>query len=295
MGSTMPRPSGVTEILTEYVRLRQNGRSQQEAIGYLRPILERLNSDARQQLAALIRSWEAREGSKYQPAQKSAAFYEEALADVLATNDDPSWLPPDSQPASTPLAGGPVHPSVEESRHATVPIEPQEVFYCPSCGKANQPGDAYCFSCGAVLNVVSTQTRNLEPADAELVQVGQTHFTPTTTLLLFVRGEQRPMAIQMAGKPELVLGRRVPDSSANPDIDLAPYKAGDYGVSRLHAKLRFQDNTLTITDLDSVNHTYINGQRLHAHEVRVLRDGDEIRLARLSMQVMFQHQVRKLK
>ena len=125
--------------------------------------------------------------------------------------------------------------------------------------------------------------------------MGQTHFTPTTTLLLFVRGAQRPLAIQMGGKPEMVVGRRAPDSNANPDIDLGPFQAGDYGVSRLHAKLRFQDNTLTITDLDSVNHTYINGQRLHAHEVRVLRDGDEIRLARLSMQVMFQHQVRKLK
>jgi len=294
MGSTMPRPSGVTEILTEYVRLRQNGRSQQEAISYLRPILERLRSDARQQLAALIRSWEAREGGKYQPAQKSAAFYDEALADVLATNDDPDWLPPEERDTATPLAGGPVHPSVEDV-HKTAPVESQEVFYCPSCGRANRLGDAYCFSCGAVLNVVSTQTRNLEPADSELVQVGQTHFTPTTTLLLFVRGAQRPMAIQIAGKPEMVLGRRAPDSSANPDIDLGPYQAGDYGVSRLHAKLRFQDNTLTITDLDSVNHTYINGQRLHAHEVRVLRDGDEIRLARLSMQVMFQHQVRKLK
>jgi len=34
----------VTEILTEYVRLRQNGRSQQDAIGYLKPILELLHS-----------------------------------------------------------------------------------------------------------------------------------------------------------------------------------------------------------------------------------------------------------
>ena len=66
-------------------------------------------------------------------------------------------------------------------------------------------------------------------------------------------------------------GRRATDFNANPDIDLGPFQAWDYGVSRLHAKLRFQDNTLTITDLDSVNHTYINGQRLHAHEVRVLR------------------------
>ena len=73
MGSTQPKPSGVTEFLSEYVRQRQKGRTQQDAIAYLKPVLERLNSDARQQLAALIRSWEVREGSKYQASSQPAS------------------------------------------------------------------------------------------------------------------------------------------------------------------------------------------------------------------------------
>jgi hypothetical protein len=93
MGATQPRPSGVTEILTEYVRLRQNGRSQQDAIGYLKPILERLHSEARQQLAALIRSWEAREGGKYLAEAKQSVFYDESLSPALDAPDEPDWLP----------------------------------------------------------------------------------------------------------------------------------------------------------------------------------------------------------
>ncbi len=288
----------MTEILTEYVRLRQSGRSQQDAISYLKPILERLHSEARQQLAALIRSWEAREGGKYLAETKQAVFTDDAAASVLDVPEDPDWLPRPSPRPPTPgglySPDGPIHPSVQQPKPAS-DLEPGETFYCPACGRANRLGDAYCFSCGAVLNVTSTQTRNLEPADSELVQVGQTHFTESTTLLLFVQGSQRPITVSLRERPEQVLGRRTPDSRQLPDIDLTPFQAGDYGVSRLHARLRYQDYTVTITDLDSSNHTYINGQRLHAHEVRVLRDGDEIRLGRLQMQVMFQHQVRKLK
>jgi pSer/pThr/pTyr-binding forkhead associated (FHA) protein len=54
------------------------------------------------------------------------------------------------------------------------------------------------------------------------------------------------------------------------------------------------DNTVVIVDLDSVNHTYINGQRLHPKEVRVLRDGDELRLGKLSIKVTFKHPIRRL-
>lgn len=294
MGSTQPKPSGVTEFLSEYVRQRQKGRTQQDAIAYLKPVLERLNSDARQQLAALIRSWEVREGSKYQASSQPAVFYEEKLPDADAQVDDLSWLPEGAVDESALDATGPVHPSVAEPPES-VQLPPNETFYCPSCGRANRLGAAYCYACGAVLNVTSTQTRNLEPVDSELVQVGQTHFTESTTLMIFVRGAQRPIALQMRDRPEQTLGRRSPDSNVQPDIDLSPYQASDYGVSRQHARLRYQDNTITLMDLASVNHTYINGQRLHAHEVRVLRDGDEIRLGRLTMQVMFQHQVRKLK
>ncbi|RPI99164.1 MAG: FHA domain-containing protein, partial [Chloroflexi bacterium] len=86
---------------------------------------------------------------------------------------------------------------------------------------------------------------------------------------------------------EMIVGRKSPDSVMLPDIDLAPFQADVMGVSRLHAGVRRQNDTLVLTDLGSLNHTQINGQRLHSHEVRVLHDGDELRFGQLTVRIYF--------
>ncbi len=285
--STQPKPSGVTEILSEYVRQRRLGRGQQEVIAYLRPILERLRIDARNQLASLIRSWETREGGKYKPEPRSAAL--EELDSVVPPTDayeNLSWLPgPDGETvADDSLEVSSVHPSVVEQR---------EVVYCRACGRANAAGDAYCFSCGAMI-VVEVETRTLEPDSEELVQVGKVYYSDSSALLFHIVGEPEPLTLRLQQKPEMIVGRRSTQTSAIPDIDLSSYRAAELGVSRVHARLLYQDNTVTLTDLGSVNHTFINGQRLHAHEVRVLRDGDELRFGRLVVRITLKHRIKGL-
>ncbi len=316
-GSTRPKLPGVTEIFAEYVRLRQRGSGQQDALNYLKPMLERLNLDARQQLVALLRSWEAREGGKYQLRPKAAAF--EEASDLVApprADEDTSWLadvqsapPPGAAPAAPALnVNAPVHPAISEPsttiRMPPLPAQPpappaaseqQSVFYCPACGKANRLGDAYCYACGSLLNVASVQTRSLEQAEADLVQAGQAYFGQSSSLLLNVRGAERPIYVKLQDGQDVVLGRTSSHTGALPDIDLTPYRAAEQGVSRSHARLRCQDNAITITDLGSVNYTYVNGQRLYQNEVRVLRDGDEVRLGRLVVHVAFHHTVSRLK
>ena len=44
-----------------------------------------------------------------------------------------------------------------------------------------------------------------------------------------------------------------------------------------------------VSDLGSANGSFINGQRLLAKEIRVLRHGDELRLGKLVMTVSFRH------
>lgn len=303
MGSTRPRPSGVTEILSEYVRQRQHGSTQQQAIALLRPILERLRSDARQQLAALIRSWEAREGVKYQPAEKQSAFTD--LGDLLEQmgEEDLSWLPDGGggAEAEAPPPRADVHPAMAQQEAPPLPsvdqmrANPANVVYCSKCGRANRPEDAYCYSCGEPLSEPGMETRALEPADTDLYQTGQTYYGKSSVLLLSVSGAKSPIPLRMQDILEGTVGRSSTKSSYIPDIDLAEFRAAELGVSREHAKLRYQNNTITLTDLGSVNHSYVNGQRLHAHEVRVLRDGDEVRLGRLTIRVSFRHEVRPLR
>ncbi len=335
-GSTRPTMPGVTEIFAEYVRLRQKGRQQQDVVNYLRPVIERLRKDARQNLVALLRSWEAREGTKYQPPPPppppTPALVESPVTQPIdfsaipGPGEDLSWLPGSSAPSQvdnmfegSPVPGiedpvdsfgagalnvnVPVHPAVRDNEppvsrplnEPPIPPAQQNELLCPTCGKSNRFGDAYCFSCGTLLNVTGVQTRNLDPETGDLAQVGQMHFSESSALLLNVRGYNQPLYVPIQDRHEIVLGRISLQTATRPDVDLTPYNAGDYGVSRAHARLRYQDNTVTLTDLGSVNHTFINGQRLHANEVRVLRDGDEMRLGRLSITITFQHSVRQLK
>lgn len=313
MGSTRPKPPGVTEIFSEYVRQRKGGRSQQQVVEFMKPLLARLRQDARQQLIALLRSWEAREGAKFKSSERKLDPLLDA-AELTAPpkpGEDMSWLqeieaapeptvaePP--QPKHPPVAppelnvNTPLHPSVGQPQEQ-IQIPNGQTVYCPSCGRANRQGDTYCFACGAMMSTAVMSTRHLDPGTDDLRNVSKTYFGTSSALLLHVHNHERPILVRIQDKPEILVGRSSIQTGTIPDVDLSPYDAASTGVSRQHARLRFQDNTVTITDLGSVNHTYINGQRLHAHEVRVLQDGDELRLGRLQMRIHFQHMVGRLK
>jgi pSer/pThr/pTyr-binding forkhead associated (FHA) protein len=71
-------------------------------------------------------------------------------------------------------------------------------------------------------------------------------------------------------------------------VDLTPMGAAERGVSRKHAHLSVEDNRLLLTDLDSLNGTYLRGIRLAPHVPTVLRKGDQILLGRLAIEVNFE-------
>ena len=170
------------------------------------------------------------------------------------------------------------------------PPEQQEVrqdgIECPSCFRINAPGDIHCYGCGALLRPAGSTKRITQDQMLDAGEDDNAYFGDNMLLYLHVRGAKQMIRVR-PHQNEMIIGRTSPDSAMVPDIDLNDYGAKDTGVSRLHAGLRREDNTLVITDLGSVNHTYINGQRLHAHEVRVLHDGEELRLGQLQMRIYF--------
>jgi hypothetical protein len=93
----------------------------------------------------------------------------------------------------------------------------------------------------------------------------------------------------------IILGRG--DDTMAPDMyaDLTPYGAIDQGVSRRHAVLQRVKRTITISDLNSRNGTFLNGARLIPHQARFLRHGDEIHLGKLMFRIHFEkHQIDQL-
>jgi transcription initiation factor TFIIIB Brf1 subunit/transcription initiation factor TFIIB len=160
---------------------------------------------------------------------------------------------------------------------------------CPHCGAKNKEGEAICYRCGGLLDDIHPDTRIFAQQDDSPVipkrRWGTARFDNETFVLLHVRGYESPLRVRF-NQEELVLGRTHGDSEV--DIDFSNFGGLDAGVSRRHALLRRQNDTIVLIDLSSANSTYLNGQRIVPNEPRILRDGDEMRLGRLVCRVTFE-------
>lgn len=83
------------------------------------------------------------------------------------------------------------------------------------------------------------------------------------------------------------LGRADHEVEYQPDIDLAPFGARESGVSRRHAALvRYgSGEQVFLLDLNSVNGTFVNDQKLEPDDPHPLAFGDHIRLGALILTI----------
>jgi hypothetical protein len=263
----------IRRLFLEFTRLRQTGHTRDEAWLSIEDGAKTLPSREYSRLVKMLRDWEAAEGHHFKPSGKADLFETHYQKDEHADSDS---------------AAGQSAPRKKVIRRLRPPAAPQSVE-CPHCKKANDPGAAYCYSCGAPLRVAELpKSGETQPVDAP-AEHEDCYFGEGMVLYLRVGSGQQMIRI-VPRRDEMVIGRTSTDSVMLPDIDLAPFQADTLGVSRLHAGLRRHGDTLVLTDLGSLNHTYINGQQLHAHEVRVLRDGDEIRFGRLVVRAYFRQE-----
>ena len=164
---------------------------------------------------------------------------------------------------------------------------------CPWCGKNNaDPNAKICAYCGKLL-VNTSATRALDNTDFEegVPRWGTARFNSRMNLILMVRGSSDELVFDAQKITELVIGRLDPETGETPAIDLERFQAMEQGVSRRHAAIvRKEGGSLQIVDKGSPNGTFLNGQRLVAHQPRILRDGDELRLGKLVLSVHFRRE-----
>jgi hypothetical protein len=108
-------------------------------------------------------------------------------------------------------------------------------------------------------------------------------------LMIAVQGVIKPFVFDTEFVDELVIGRFDPDTGTSPDIDLHRHNAYEFGVSRQHAAIVWRNGALNIVDNGAPNGTFLNGQRLVAKQPHSLRDGDLIRVGRLTLQVTLEY------
>ncbi len=242
------------ETFQIYVQMRSSGKDAKATLAALRTRIETLQPNDRAEMVRRVKVWES-----HRPA---------------AAPEKPIIQPP------PPPAIKPPPPRAEKT------------VICPRCGKSNHATEVFCVHCGNFLRTDVNPNETTKLADPEGLSRGPDFFGPESSLVLVVIPGNYSYTIQpQRYKHETVIGRSE-GSTMKPDIDLSVHNAGEMGVSRLHVALQYnaKNNLLSVSDMKSANGTFINGQKLYPQEVRVLRDGDELRLGRLVLRAYFQHQ-----
>jgi FHA domain-containing protein len=114
---------------------------------------------------------------------------------------------------------------------------------------------------------------------------GNALFKKHTTVVFALVGSRVLLPLHITNR--VIIGRLDLNSNEKADIDLMPYGGREAGVSRLHAALYRNRNTVSLVDLKSSNGTYLNGVKLIPHQPRLLREDDEVRLGNMQFRVYF--------
>lgn len=130
-------------------------------------------------------------------------------------------------------------------------------------------------------------TRRVNNPDTKdfAVRWGTATIEPNAFVKFVVGGVQEPMVLKVTQR--LVFGRMKGNENPKVDVDLSSYHGIEKGVSRIHAAFEIVGKNLMVTDLNSSNGTFLNGQRLAPYQRRIVRDRDEVRLGELMMYISF--------
>jgi hypothetical protein len=140
---------------------------------------------------------------------------------------------------------------------------------CPQCGHPNPMGAKFCSSCGVSLGDGEHHNTTMSvtvPVDSALeeVEIELDELPPGVGMLVVTRGPNS--GSKYALDESLVTAGRHPDSMIFLD---------DITVSRRHAEVRQVDGGYQVTDVGSLNGTYLNRERVESAR---LADGDELQI-----------------
>jgi pSer/pThr/pTyr-binding forkhead associated (FHA) protein len=189
----------------------------------------------------------------------------------------------------------PATPPMTSASPVPAPQNRDGDIVCSNCQHINLAGSAFCENCGAQLIQPSREPQPPKPSTWQQPVIPSASKAssvpppvspqPTSDSIsgrLVIQESQISLPIP-AGKQEIILGREDPVSGVFPDIDLDPYGGHEAGVGRRHARLVIKGGQVYLEDLDSVNGTAINRQRIPAHQSVPLVSEDEIRLGKMAL------------
>lgn len=164
---------------------------------------------------------------------------------------------------------------------------------CPFCQATHVDNTVFCNDCGSYL--LDDGARETDALDTDEInwidESGEPHQAAAPL------EEDSPVAVRLKigqGKREIeallshvthIIGRVDPVSNVFPEIDLTDDGQLAKSVSRRHARILKQKDTVLVEDLGSINGTFINGKKLQPYVPEILHDGDTLQLGKISIEV----------
>ena len=146
-------------------------------------------------------------------------------------------------------------------------------MYCPECGFHQSEAHNYCERCGALLHVEGKAGDTTGPfaiGEAEADSGAWSGVAVEGPALAIRSGGGRTGEIFPVGE-RVTIGR-------SPDSDIF---LDDVTVSRDHAVISRNGDTVVLQDLGSLNGTYVNRRRIEEDEA--LADGDELQIGKFRL------------
>ncbi|MBA2273892.1 MAG: FHA domain-containing protein [Actinobacteria bacterium] len=149
-------------------------------------------------------------------------------------------------------------------------------MFCTNCGHRNPDGSNFCASCGSPLaeGVGGDTTVNFLPAELEADLEEEVHISPE----------------ELEGGRGVLIVKRGPNAGSKFFLDSEGAQLGrhpesdifldDITVSRRHVEIRREGDVFTLSDVGSLNGTYVNRERVEGAE---LRSGDEIQIGKFKL------------
>lgn len=147
-------------------------------------------------------------------------------------------------------------------------------MFCTHCGHPNKDGAHFCSKCGEALQADTTLTLQPVEVDDETVEDVaeiQRDLRPGQALLVVRRGPNAGSSFLMEEDTDAMSIGREPSSDLFLD---------DVTVSRKHAQVRRHGRGFSVHDLQSLNGTYVNRERV---EETMLALGDEIQVGKFRL------------
>lgn len=177
---------------------------------------------------------------------------------------------------------------------------------CQLCGYTNTVDSQFCENCGSKLisnqqNAGNKSDENRQSPIMETATQAEAFETINDNILLsntpkeanqsfginqnipgkFIVKNTKTFIPIPQGVQTITIGRDDPVSGIFPDINMEPYGAHEAGVGRRHVKLSLLDGEIFIEDLESVNGSFLNREKLYPKKAQPIHNGDELRLGKL--------------